>query len=39
VAAAAVVIVVSLLAARRRHDWLTGLVLVAIYVAFYLLLA
>jgi cation:H+ antiporter len=39
VAAAAVVLVVSLLAARRRHDWLTGLALVAIYVAFYLLLA
>jgi cation:H+ antiporter len=37
-AAGAVVMVVALLAARRRHDWVTGLVLVLIYLAFYFLL-
>jgi cation:H+ antiporter len=38
VAAAAVTIVVSMLAIRRRHDWVTGLVLVLVYLAFYFLL-
>lgn len=36
-AAAAVAGVVLLLAVRRRHDWATGVVLVLIYLAFYVL--
>lgn len=37
-AAAAVAVVVLMLAARRKHDWVTGLALILIYIAFYVLL-
>ena len=36
-AAVAIALVVTLLAIRRKHDWITGIALIALYVGFYVL--